>query len=136
MAEKERPSHFEMIDAISAQRELGVPDRSNLNDTLVKSALWKDNALRAIEDSSSTSPVQRSDEVERLRRVIAKLKTKYNDLAARHREEVGAYKDQLAEFQAAYDQFQQQSDQLLNELDEDNQRLRNECKLNNPRSLL
>lgn len=136
MAEKERPSQFEMIDAIHAQRELGVPDRSNLNDTLVKSALWKDNALRAIEDSSSASPLKRSDEVERLRRVIAKLKTKYNDLAAKHREEVGAYKDQLAEFQAAYDQFQQQSDQLLNELDEDNQRLRNECKLNNPRSLL
>ncbi len=175
MADNERPSGFAIINAIRTQRQLrDAPERSDLNDTLVKSALWKEKTLQRIDESAnaigthelppeevgvigtdqlgpsgdnddtanpddrrqSTTRRRRSEETERLRQTIIKLEVENGGLAARRQEELDAHKNELLEFQAAYDQFQQQSDLLINELDQENERLRTECKLTNRRSLL
>ncbi len=153
MADKEQPSGLAMIKGmrIHAQSD-DATDLSKLSDTLVKSALWKKNTLQGIEDAridgdndDAADPEERrqratlrrrTDEIELLQQTIAKLEAENATLAARHQEELGAHRNELLEFQQAYDQFQQQSDSLLNELDQENERLRNECKVNNKRSLL
>lgn len=175
MAENKRPTGLAIMNAIRAERESNsAPDRSNLNDTLVKSAIWKENTLDKIDQS--TQPIRtrgahteeasalgtnqsvlcgenddsagqeerrqaatlrrRDDEIKRLHETIVELKAENDRLTAQHRDELDARKMELLDFQAAYDQFQQQSDQLMNELDEENGRLRLECKLNNKRSIL
>ena len=152
MAENERPSGLAIINAIRAEREANrASDRSNLNDTLVKSSLWKENTLQQVdatltgENDDSASQAERrqaatlrrrDEEIERLQQTIVKLEAENARLTAEHQDELDSHRIELAEFQAAYDQFQQQSDQLMNELDEDNERLRLECKLNNKRSML
>ena len=57
-------------------------------------------------------------------------------LTAEFHVELNAKKGELLEIQEAYDQFEQQSDQILNELDQQNERLRIECKSHNSRSML
>lgn len=152
MSDNERPTGLAIINAIRAQRELrGTSDRTNLNDTLVKSARWKENTLGALasgpsgdnddaanleERRLSTTLRRSSEEIERLKKIIAKLKAENDRLAVQRQEELGAHETELSEFQAAYDQFQQQSDILINELDQENERLRLACKLNNRQSIL
>lgn len=153
MADKEQLLGLAIIKGMRAHTQRDdATDLSKLNDTLVKSALWKKNTLQGIEDARiggenddaadpeerrQTATVRRrADEIELLQQTIAKLEAENATLAARHQEDLGAHRNELLEFQQAYDQFQQQSDSLLNELDQENERLRNECKVNNKRSLL
>jgi len=175
MSEKERPSELAILKAISNQRHLsGETDRSNLNVTLVKSSIWKENTLRKIdqsakpitthdvrpEDESSLSRKRsaslgenddsanqeerrksailrrRGEEIDRLRRKIAKLNAENARLTELHQDKLDSHRNELLEFQRAFDEFQQQSDLLLTELDQENERLRLECKVNNKRSML
>ena len=152
MADNERSSRTGISDAIGAHRQVsGMSDRSNLSETLVKSSLWKKETFRKIKDAQtgdnddvhdpddrrqSTTLRRSHEEIERLQLIVARLEAENCGLAEKHREEVAGYKKQLNEFEAAYEQFRQESDDLLTELDNDNERLRTECKLNNRRSLL
>jgi hypothetical protein len=79
---------------------------------------------------------RRSEEVERLRQRIAKLDEENARLTELHQNKLDAHRNELLEFQQAFEQFQQQSDLLMTELDQENERLRLECKLNNKRSIL
>jgi len=152
MAEHERPTGLAIINAIRAQRQSGsVPDRSDLQDTLVKSVQWKKNTLQQIandpraDDNDSADRDERrqvdtlrrrDDEIDRLQQIVAHLEAENAKLDAMRQSEFDARKTEMLDFQQAFDQFQTESDLLLNELDEENQRLRTECKLNNSRSLL
>lgn len=79
---------------------------------------------------------EHSGEIDRLRQIIARLEAEQALLAAAHQAELDATRAELADLQAAYEQFEQQSDILLSELDEQNERLRNECRLQNRFSVL
>jgi len=153
MADKEQPTGLAIIKGMRGHKQSGdTKDLANLNDTLVKSVLWKKNTLQGIEDAridgqnddaadpeerrQSVTLRRREDEIEQLQATIAQLQAENTILAAKHQEELGAHATELLAFQQAYDQFQQQSDLLLNELDQENRRLRHECKINNKRSLL
>ena len=153
MADKEQQSGLAMIKGMRMHPQADdATDLSKLNDTLVKSALWKRNTLQGIEDAriggkndDAADPEERrqaatlrrrADEIELLQQTITKLEDENATLTATHQEELGAHRNELLEFQHAYDQFQEQSDSLLNELDQENERLRDECKVNNNRSLL
>ena len=152
MAENERPTGLAIINAIRAQQQSrGLTDRTNLEDTLCKSALWKKNTLQQIandphaSDTDSADPEERrqadtlrrrDDEIDRLQQIVAHLEAENARLDALRQTEFDARKTEALDFQQAFDQFQQESDALINELDEENQRLRTACKLNNPRSLL
>ena len=153
MVDKDQPSGLAIIKGIRAHKQSGdAKNLSKLNDTLVKSALWKKNTLQGIEDAriagendEAADPEERrqtatlrrrEDEIQQLQATILQLQAENAMLTAKHKEEVGAHANELMAFQQAYDQFQQQSDLLLNELDQENERLRIECKLNNKRSLL
>lgn len=124
MAEKEQSRGSTISSAIRAERQLsGTPDRSRLSDTLVKSSQWKKNTLHRIE-------------VERLRQTVQELEAEKSRLAMEYESEIEAQRIELLSIQEAYDQFEQQSDMLLNELDEQNERLRSESKYKSKRSLL
>lgn len=126
MSEKEQSTGYAIGRAIRAERHsTGTIDRSNLNGSLVKSPRWITNTLQ-----------KRSDEIEGLRQAIVRLETENASLIAEHQRELDARRVELLEFQKAYDQFEQQSDQLLNELDQQNERLRTESRRHNSRSLL
>ena len=89
MAENERPTGLAIINAIRAQQQSrGLTDRTNLEDTLCKSALWKKNTLQQIandpqaDDNDSADREERrqvdtlrrrDDEIDRLRRIVAHL---------------------------------------------------------------
>lgn len=66
----------------------------------------------------------RSDEIADLRQTIEELQAENSRLSDHHKSELEGREIQLFDLQGAYDQFQQQSDQLLNELEQENARLR------------
>lgn len=132
-------------------------DRSRIEETLVKSAIWKKRTLRKIEENRLLSGVEsldsdtrtarlltrlsaqlheRNDEVERLRRAITKLENEKSHLGRAHEQELEQRLAELEHMQDAYDQFEKESDRLLSELDRQNERLRDECRHQNSRSLL
>lgn len=124
MEEKGRSSGYPIGNAVRAERKSSSSmDRSILSDTLVKSPLWKKNTLDGIE-------------VEQLQQTIVELEAEIARLTAEFHVELNAKRGELLEIQEAYDQFEQQSDQILNELDQQNERLRIECKSHNSRSVL
>ena len=133
------------------------PDRSRLEETLVKSAIWKKQTLRKIEDERLLSAIEsydsdtrtarfltrlsaqldeRNDEIERLRRAVTRLQDEKSDLDRAHERELKLRLAELVNLQDAYDQFEKESDGLLSELDRQNERLRDECRHQNARSLL
>lgn len=133
------------------------PDRSRLEETLVKSPMWKKQTLRDIEFSralavseSNDRDIQtarlffrlsaqldeRNDEIERLRRAVSKLENEKSHLGRAHQRELKLHRAELEQLQDAYDQFEQESDSLLSELGQQNERLRDECQHQNARSLL
>lgn len=152
MADNERPSGFAIINAVRAQRKTAsMSDRSNLEDTLVKSIQWKKNTLQQIandpradcddsvdreERRQADTLRRRDDEIDRLQKIVAHLEAENARLGMQCQTEIDARKTEALDFQRAFDQFQQESDALISELDEDNQRLRTACKTNNSRSLL
>lgn len=133
------------------------PDRSRIEETLVKSAIWKKQTLRKIADDRqlpasesqdrdartasllarlSAQLHERNDEVERLRRANTKLANEKSHLDRAHERELELRLAELESLQDAYDQFEKESDRLLSELDRRNERLRDECRRQNARSLL
>lgn len=218
MADKERPSGFAISNAIRAERQSnGMTDRSNLNDTLVKSPQWKKNVLQKIETLRSDGPVnsatavldtlkqslveiverhwqelvsnadaksqqrlqhqshspaadnnataepdaclqkelaslrealaeheaeardarqqlleqsvtlqERNEENERLQQAIVKLEVENARLTVERQDELDAKRAEFLELHDAYEQFRQASDLLLDELDQENARLRAE----------
>ena len=133
------------------------PDRSRLEETLVKSSIWKKNTLRDIEDtrvlsvSLSNDPdtetarllsrlsaqlEERNDEIERLRRAVSKLEKEKSRLDREHQRELDEHRTELELLQDAYDQFEQESDSLLAELSQQNERLLDEVRHENVRSML
>ena len=77
-----------------------------------------------------------SEEIERLRQTIVKLEAENARLTAEYEDELDAQRVELLEFQQAYDQFEQESDLVLKELEQKNERLRDESRHRNRRSLL
>lgn len=138
-------------------RGQGLPDRSKLEKILTKSPQWKRQALRSIgtnaepmqsdaENSDSKTALlalrlsaqldERNEEIERLRHAVSKLENEKSKLDLAHRREVEIHQAELARLQDAYDQFEKESDRLLFKLDQQNERLLNECRNRNVRSLL
>ncbi len=95
-----------------------------------------DESAKQEERRKSAILRRRSEEIDRLQRKIAKLDEENAKLTELHQNKLDAHRNELLEFQRAFEQFQQQSDLLLTELDQENERLRLECKLNNKRSML
>jgi SMC interacting uncharacterized protein involved in chromosome segregation len=134
-----------------------IPDRSRLEETLVKSSIWKQKTLRDIEYSRelaasetkdrdtqrlrmiqrlSAQLDERNDEIERLRKNLSQLKNEKSKLGIAHKRQVALSQAELKRLQDAYDQFEKESDSLLSELTQQNERLLEECRHQNVRSLL
>lgn len=79
---------------------------------------------------------ERNHEIERLRKALSALKNEKSQLDRAHRRAVELHQAELQQLQDAYDQFEKESDGLLSELGEQNERLINECRYQNSRSLL
>ena len=77
-----------------------------------------------------------SEEIERLRQTIVKLEAENAQLTAEYQDELDAQRVELLELQQAYDQFEQESDLVLNELEQKNERLRDESRHHSKRSML
>ena len=147
------PGHSDDGNSCNAQS----PDHSQLEETLVKSSIWKKQTVRDIEFSRelaasesndrdtqtarmifrlSAQLDERNDEIERLRRAVSKLENEKSQLDREHRCELELRRIDLERLQDAYDQFEKESDSLLSELGQQNDRLLNECRHQNARSLL
>ena len=134
-----------------------IPDRSRLEETLVKSPMWKKQTLRDIEftrtlaaseaNDSDTQTArfifrlsaqldERNDEIERLRLAVSKLENEKTRQDREHRRQLELQRAELEQLQDAYDQFEKESDSLLSELGRQNERLLAECRHQNVRSLL
>ena len=146
------PGHSDNNSAANAQ----LPDRSRLEETLVKSRIWKKQTLRDIEltralaaSESSDRDTQtdrmvfrlsaqldeRNDEIERLRRAVSKLEDEKSQLDCVRQRELELHRTELKELQDAYDQFEKESDSLLSELSQQNERLLDKFRRRNVRSL-
>ncbi len=147
MAKEQNTSDSGINKALDAERERRVAaDRSRLSETLVKSPQWTNNTLQLIEalrsDDTENGDVHareieiRDEEIQRLRETVLKLRAEKDRLTLVHQEQLDTKTLELLDLQAAYEQFEQQSDMLLSELDQQNERLRAECKLQNRRSIL
>jgi predicted NUDIX family phosphoesterase len=77
-----------------------------------------------------------SEEIERLRQTIVKLEAENAQLTAEYQDELDAQRVELLELQQAYDQFEQASDLVLNDLEQKNERLRDESRHHSKRSML
>ena len=141
----------------SGTRESAEPDRTRLEKTLVKGALWKKQTLREIEfnrtlaaheskdPKSQTERMifrlsaqldERNDEIEQLRSMVSKLRNERTKLALKHRRELEQRQDELQQLQDAYNQFEKESDDVLSELSQKNERLLDQYHSSNPKSLL
>ena len=78
---------------------------------------------------------KRNEEYEQLRQTIVNLEAEIANLTSEQRVERDVQRDELLQFQKAYDQFEQQTDLVLNELDQQNERLRVESKKQYRRSM-
>ena len=124
-------------------------NRSRLEKTLVKGALWKQQTLRDIEynralaasesndrDSQNSRFIQRlsallderNDEIERLRQSLARLKNEKSQLGRAHKRHVALSRAELVRMQDAFNQFEKESDSLLSELHQQNERLLEKCR--------
>jgi len=135
----------------------GFTGQSRLEKVLTKGSLWKKQTLRDVENKRllaasesndcdtktarllarlSAQLDKRNDEIERLRGTISKLENEKSQLGLAHRRELELNRAELECLQDAYDQFERESDCMLSELGEQNERLLNECRHQNGRSLL
>ena len=147
------PSHTDESNLPSAH----IPERSRLEETLVKSSIWKKQTLHDIghgrapatsepaDSDTRTARLlarlseqldERNEEIDRLRRAVAKLEDEKSELGRTHRQELEQRQTELEILQQAYDQFEMESDSLLAELSQQNEQLLVECRHYNVRSLL
>jgi len=134
--------------------------QSRLEKVLTKGSLWKKQTLRNVERTQeldrseiknrehdtdkmarmfvrlSAQLEKRDHEIERLRQAISSLENEKSQLDRSHQRELESHRAELERLQDAYGQFEKESDSLLSELDEQNERLLNECRYQNGRSLL
>ena len=143
--------------ANGASANAQIPDRSRLEETLVKSPMWKRQTMREIELNRqmaanesdnreqetarlffrlSAQLDERNEEVDRLRKALSKLETQKSAMDKAHRRELERQQDELERLQRAYNQFEEESDSLLSELSQKNQRLLDHFRKSNFRSLL
>lgn len=135
----------------------GFADRSRLEQVLTKGSLWKKQTLQNIESNNarensdsddresktahmlrrlSLQLEERNEEILRLRQTVSILENEKSKLDRTHQREIQLQRAELESLQNAYDQFERESDSLLSELGEQNERLLNECRYQNGRSLL
>jgi len=134
--------------------------QSRLEKVLMKGSLWKKQTLRNVERTQelegseaknrehdtdkmarmfvrlSAQLDERNNEIEQLRQAISSLENEKSQLDRSHQRELELHRAELERLQDAYGQFEKESDSLLSELDEQNERLLNECRYQNSRSLL
>lgn len=111
-----------------------VSDRATKKDK--KRAAKKEKKRKAKMARLFAQLVERNDEIERLRQVVAKLENEKSSLDREHQREVALHRAEMQQLQDAYDQFEKESDSLLSELGQQNERLIDECRRQNVRSLL
>ena len=105
-----------------------------IRETLARHLKELKDARRQLREQSATLQ-RRNDENEQLRQTIVKLEAKIANLTTEHRAERDARRVELLQFQKAYDQFEQQTDLVLNELHQQNERLRVESRQRYRRSM-
>jgi len=138
----------------------GFTGQSRLEKVLMKGSLWKKQTLRNVERTQelegneaknrehdtdkmarmfvrlSAQLDERNNEIEQLRQAISSLENEKSQLDRSHQRELESHRAELERLQDAYGQFEKESDSLLSELGEQNERLLNECRYQNSRSLL
>jgi hypothetical protein len=92
------------------------------------------DARRQLREQSATLQ-RRNEENEQLRQSIVKLEAEIANLTTEQRAERDAQRVELLQYQKAYDQFEQQTDLVLNELHQQNERLRVESRQRIRRSI-
>ncbi len=105
-----------------------------IRETLARHLKELKDARRQLHEQSATLQ-RRNEENEQLRQTIVKLEAEIANLTTEHRAECDARRVELLQFQKAYDQFEQQTDLLLNELHQQNERLRVESRPRYRRSM-
>lgn len=105
-----------------------------IRETLARHLKELKDARRQLREQSATLQ-RRNEENEQLRQTIVKLEAEIANLTTEHRAERDARRVELSQFQKAYDQFEQQTDLVLNELHQQNERLRVESRQRYRRSM-
>jgi len=105
-----------------------------IRETLARHLKELKDARRQLREQSATLQ-RRNEENEQLRQTIVKLEAEIANLTTEHRAERDARRVELLQFQKAYDQFEQQTDLVLNELHQQNERLRVESRQRYRRSM-
>ena len=148
------PPDYSDIDDTSRTR---IPDRSRLEQALVKNSRLKKQAPRDIENRPAAAAkepgdrdartahllnrlyaqlVERDGEIERLRQAVSELEDEMSRRSLAHGRELERRRAELERLQDAYDQFEKESDSLLSELSEQIERLREESHQQRPRLVL
>jgi hypothetical protein len=150
------PGHCDASNGSDARYK----DQSRLEKVLTKGSLWKKQTLRNVEGRQelkrneapnhdhdtdkmarmfirlSAQLDQRNYEIEKLRLSISSLENQKSQFDKLRQRELELHRAELERLQNAYDQFEKESDSLISELGEQNERLLNECRDQNGRSLL
>ena len=105
-----------------------------MRETLARHVKELKEARRQLRVRSATL-LKRNEESEQLRQTIVKLEAENANLTTEQRAERDAQRVELLQLQKAYDQFEQQTDMVLNELDQQNERLRVESRQRYRRSM-
>ena len=105
-----------------------------IRETLARHLKELKDARRQLREQSAALQ-RRNEENEQLRQTIVKLEAEIANLTTEHRAERDARRVELLQFQKAYDQFEQQTDLVLNELHQQNERLRVDSRQRYRRSM-
>lgn len=98
-----------------------------IRKTLARHSKELKDTRRQLRKQSATLQ-RRNEENQQLRQTIVKLEAEIANMTTEQRTERDAQRVELLQFQEAYDQFEQQTDLVLNELDQQNERLRVESR--------
>ena len=105
-----------------------------IRETLARHLKELKGVRRQLREQSATLQ-RRNEENEQLRQTIVKLEAEIASMTTEQRAERDAQRVELLQAQKAYDQFEQQTDLVLNELDQQNERLRVESRQRIRRSM-
>ncbi len=117
------------------------PDQPSLNDTMAESLRFRSTSLPGIDSlrpgANDDAALQEARmQIQRLQQTLIEFEAEHARLVADYKGKLADKNVQLANLQTAYDEFERQSDLLMHELDQQNERLRAECRAANPRSVL
>ena len=105
-----------------------------IRGTLARHLKELKDAKRQLREKTATLQ-RRNEKNKQLRQAIVKLEAAIANLTTEQRAERDAQRVELLQFQKAYDKFEQQTDMVLNELDQQNERLRVESRQRYKRSM-